>query len=617
MKIKASKIWFLSLGILVSSVVSITLASNDPKINIDLANKKITITSGDQTIDSTSVKSLSGSSVSKTAETTQKPTTVSTQQTATGTTSAASNQNSHLHDELNWGTELDKAIYWMYQNGLTKYNTLPEYRPYDPLLREEASKIITQAYNILGYPTTTKSNQCDFSDKADFDPSLSWFIAKSCEYWIFKGANWKFLARNALTKAEALTVLIRIFEWAMSNEELNPRWTIYFIKAKAIFLTKETNVNALNKPITREEIALLIYRFKTIVLNNQLKSAAQGQLSNINQNPTSRIQKSLSGSTVTGAQTPSNELASLLSGNTNTPASTLSILNSPEVSEAMFWMRETGITNATNISTFNPFDSLTREQAAKMVVQYAKSQNIPALSGSDFCSFTDLTKSDPTLQSSIKEACQLGLMQGNGKLFNPKQTMKKAEFIALLIRISEKNRLDEKTNPRWSNYFIKAKELGIINNEDYLSFEAPLTRYEAGLLLYRFYVKQKIIKNLNTSQLKNQLISTVKSLDEKTYAIGIDTNLLKNQYFQEGYVELMWQRYLLKKTSMSVFDIWEESFVRYWDLFSISNENKIGSLTLIVSNGNVIDGTIRLIQESNNRKIKPDPTTTARYQLSK
>ena len=376
-------------------------------------------------------------------------------------------------------------------------------------------------------------------------------------------------------------------------------------------------MNALNKPITREEIALLIYRFKTIILNNQLKSAAQGQLSNINQNPTSRIQKSLSGSTATGTQTPSNELASLLSGNANSPASTLSILNSPEVSEAIFWMRETGITNATNISTFNPFDSLTREQAAKMVVQYAKSQNIPALSGSDFCSFTDLTKADPTLQSSIKEACQLGLMQGNGKLFNPKQTMKKAEFIALLIRISEKNRLDEKTNPRWSNYFIKAKELGIINNEDYLSFEAPLTRYEAGLLLYRFYIKQKIIKNLNTSQLKNQLISTVKSLDEKTYAIGIDTNLLKNQYFQEGYVELIWQRYLLKKTSMSVFDIWEESFVRYWDLFSISNENKIGSLTLIVSNGNVIDGTIRLIQESNNRKIKPDPTTTARYQLSK
>ena len=84
-----------------SSVVSITLASNDPKINIDLANKKITITSGDQTIDSTGVKSLSGSSVSKTGEITQKPTTVSTQQTGTDTTSVTSNQNSHLHDELN------------------------------------------------------------------------------------------------------------------------------------------------------------------------------------------------------------------------------------------------------------------------------------------------------------------------------------------------------------------------------------------------------------------------------------------------------------------------------------------------------------------------------------
>lgn len=85
-----------------SSVVSITLASNDPKINIDLTNKKITITSGDQTIDSTSVKPLSGSSISETGDTTtQKPTTVSTQQTATGTTSVTSNQNSHLHDELN------------------------------------------------------------------------------------------------------------------------------------------------------------------------------------------------------------------------------------------------------------------------------------------------------------------------------------------------------------------------------------------------------------------------------------------------------------------------------------------------------------------------------------
>ena len=85
-----------------SSVVSITLASNDPKINIDLANKKITITSGDQTIDSTSIKSLSGSNSSKTGDTTtQKPTTVSTQQTITGTTSATSNQNSHLYDEPN------------------------------------------------------------------------------------------------------------------------------------------------------------------------------------------------------------------------------------------------------------------------------------------------------------------------------------------------------------------------------------------------------------------------------------------------------------------------------------------------------------------------------------
>jgi hypothetical protein len=37
----------------------------------------------------------------------------------------------------------------MYTNGLTKYDNLVDYRPDDPLLREEAAKIIGQAYIIL------------------------------------------------------------------------------------------------------------------------------------------------------------------------------------------------------------------------------------------------------------------------------------------------------------------------------------------------------------------------------------------------------------------------------------------------------------------------------------
>jgi DNA-binding XRE family transcriptional regulator len=37
----------------------------------------------------------------------------------------------------------------MYANGLTKYNNETEYRPEDGLLREEAAKIIGQAFSVL------------------------------------------------------------------------------------------------------------------------------------------------------------------------------------------------------------------------------------------------------------------------------------------------------------------------------------------------------------------------------------------------------------------------------------------------------------------------------------
>jgi hypothetical protein len=74
----------------------------------------------------------------------------------------------------------------MFNNGLTKYDNLEEYRPDDPLLREEAAKIIGQAYIILGYPKDVKNNSCSFSDAETFEPSLAQYIADTCAYGIFR-----------------------------------------------------------------------------------------------------------------------------------------------------------------------------------------------------------------------------------------------------------------------------------------------------------------------------------------------------------------------------------------------------------------------------------------------
>ena len=208
----------------------------------------------------------------------------------------------------------------MYANGLTKYNSLSGYRPQDPVLREESAKIIAQAYRILGYPQESKNSQCSFSDEKNFDSSLSSFIADSCKWGIFKGANGQFLPHKT------------------------PRWTMYFVKAKAIGLTKEANVNSLDRPTSREELALLIYRFKNLILNKDQNSSAKSQLNNVNQNPSSFLQNYLTGSTNTGSttdknSTSTNPLLNLLSGG-NESSSSLSILNNPEITEAMHRMKE-------------------------------------------------------------------------------------------------------------------------------------------------------------------------------------------------------------------------------------------------------------------------------------
>lgn len=136
-----------------------------------------------------------------------------------------------------------------------------------------------------------------------------------------------------------------------------------------------------------------------------------------------------------------------------------------------------------------------------------------------------------------------------------------------------------------------------------MAIESPITRYETALIFYRFWIKQKILSNLNTAQLKNELISTIKNADgafltgNGAYQISIDANLLKNQFFQEGFLEFLGQRYILKKTNITTFDIANESFVWYGDMFAIDSENRVGNLNLIVSNGNIISGVLRLINK--------------------
>jgi hypothetical protein len=66
----------------------------------------------------------------------------------------------------------------------------------------------------------------------------------------------------------------------------------------------------------------------------------------------------------------------------------------------------------------------------------------------------------------------------------PFDTLTRAEALTVVIR-TLRGKQDETTVPRWSNYHKLARQLGLTNENDVYSLDAPITRYEIALILWR------------------------------------------------------------------------------------------------------------------------------------
>lgn len=85
-----------------------------------------------------------------------------------------------MDDVLSQDTELMEAIDWMHGNGMTKYESVVDFRPTDTLARQEAAKFFSEfAINIL-YKDIDQNKFCGFDDIDDADPSLKNHILSSC-----------------------------------------------------------------------------------------------------------------------------------------------------------------------------------------------------------------------------------------------------------------------------------------------------------------------------------------------------------------------------------------------------------------------------------------------------
>lgn len=155
--------------------------------------------------------------------------------------------------------ELKLAVEWMYDNWLTQYTNTTNFRPNDRLTRQEAAKFFVAFQQVANPNTPVPDIGCVFSDSMSFDLTLNSYIFLSCQMGLFKGTNGAFLPTQPLTKAQALTVLVRALEGS-KDETVSPRWRGYFDAARKLWLTKEKNVMAIDTPITRYEMALLLYR---------------------------------------------------------------------------------------------------------------------------------------------------------------------------------------------------------------------------------------------------------------------------------------------------------------------------------------------------------------------
>lgn len=83
--------------------------------------------------------------------------------------------------------EFENALSRLFFHKITKYENASGFRSLDNLTREEAAKMMVQAYTALKFPQTIKNTNCTFSDAKTFNPELSGYIAQACQRGLMKG----------------------------------------------------------------------------------------------------------------------------------------------------------------------------------------------------------------------------------------------------------------------------------------------------------------------------------------------------------------------------------------------------------------------------------------------
>ncbi len=170
-------------------------------------------------------------------------------------------------------TELETAVSWMYDNGLTKFNTVESFSAAWNLTREQAAKFFTNfgVAAIDNFQWFNHDNDCNFSDIGAADPTLAGSIQSACNLGIFKWSQWYFYPQQYLTQWQAIAVALRLMIGIQNEDRDDPWHTPYFAWGDQLQLLRLLAISAstADHTVTRTDTAKLLYRIYQLLSRRQ------------------------------------------------------------------------------------------------------------------------------------------------------------------------------------------------------------------------------------------------------------------------------------------------------------------------------------------------------------
>ncbi len=154
------------------------------------------------------------------------------------------------------------VVSWMYENGLTIFDTRESFGRDRPVTRWEIAKFFTEFAILYGKQKVRSASECQFNDIDGYDYTLVPYILQACEYGLMRWSNGSYFPNQNLTLAEWLTVIIRTID-GMQDETGNPRWRETYNTAQRLWLLDGEWVWDLDTPASRWKIGQRLYRANT------------------------------------------------------------------------------------------------------------------------------------------------------------------------------------------------------------------------------------------------------------------------------------------------------------------------------------------------------------------